>query len=157
MFPPYLKWIASLVFGYFIGQASFTVFNPIVSALLGIHNLESGVVMTSTINQMLYIVGGLALVVGIAVLLYLSRSLSFYQLLGRGCILLGITLLLSMCTLTITLLQEIPDTAPSSETIFWSLLFSVPYLVSGAALLIIGKVVLKKDRNTRTGLTGKAA
>jgi uncharacterized membrane protein len=156
MFPPYLKWIASLVFGYFIGQSSFTVFNPIVSALLGIHNLESGVVMMSTIDKMLYIVTALSLLVGIAAMLFLSRSKTFYQVLGKGCVLLGITLLVSLVTTSMTIGQEFTDTSFDDSFIFWVLLFGLPYLVSGAALIIIGKIVLHKDRKKQEALAGKS-
>lgn len=64
--------------------------------------------------------------------------------------LLGITLLLSLATVVATLIHTLATTDNNETLLFWSLLFGLPFLIAGVALTIIGKFMLRKDRNTRT-------
>lgn len=144
-----LRWIASLCCGFFIGHASFGVFNPLLSSILGIYASDGTLIESNTVDHMLMGSAALSLLTAIAAVFCLVRSMTWYQLLGRACVMLGITLIFSFLLLFLTLDNSSAGNDGNAQVLFWMLLLGLPYLVSGALLSIGGRVILLRDRAKR--------
>ncbi|CAM3918916.1 hypothetical protein GCM10027287_38220 [Bordetella muralis] len=147
MIPTSLKWIASILFGLFVGRASYGFISP---ALFGLFGTDTATTNPDAINGVLIGASVLSLLVAIAVAAFLLRSTNLYQLLGRGCIPLGIALLLGLLAAILMMdTGELRGEGGNDGRValfFWSLIFGLPMLISGLALIIGGWVLLRKAR-----------
>ncbi|WP_415818399.1 hypothetical protein [Bordetella tumbae] len=152
MIPTPLKWIASILFGLFVGRASYGFIHPILFSVFGsaTDTTNGAVTDPNAIDHVLIAASVLALLVAIAVAAFLLRSTTLYQLFGRGCIPLGISLLLGLLAAVLMMdTGELRGEGGNDGRValfFWSLIFGLPMLISGIGLTIGGWVLLRKAR-----------
>lgn len=146
-----VKWIVSIVFGLIIGRVSYGVLLPVFMALSpGEHSAAS-----ADSNTM--IVSGLAvwLVITVITSLMLARIPNLRRLVGWGCVVLGLALVLTIPATLLTMdlganHASAADTRDANTALFfWALIFGLPYVGGGLALTILGTVLVRKNPATK--------
>lgn len=152
--PTAIKWLASVVFGLLIGSASFSVTNPLLQVVFGL-NQPAGAPyepLDAVALERMQIAGAVLYgVIAVVVAVLLARISNMRRLIGWGCVVLGVILLV---TVPIALLQMDPAVhgggagARDANTalFFFLLIFGLPYLGGGLLLTIGGAVLLRKSR-----------
>ncbi|WP_254924363.1 hypothetical protein [Bordetella genomosp. 4] len=154
MIPTPLKWIASILFGLFVGRASYGFIHPALFSVFGFATgaADGTVAAPNTTDYVLIGASILSLLTAIAVAAFLLRSTTLYQLFGRGFIPLGISLLLGLLAAVLMMdtgaLRGEGGNDGRVALFFWSLIFGLPMLISGLGLTIGGWVLLRKARKT---------
>jgi len=147
MIPTPLKWIASILFGLVCGHTSFGFIYPPLSSVT---NADSASISAGAMDYAMMGAAILTLLIACAITYFVSRSTSLYQLFGRGCIPLGVALLLSLLVAVLMMdtgnLSGEGGDSSLAPLFFWGLLFGLPFLFSGLALIIGGWVLLRKAR-----------
>lgn len=146
-----VKWIVSIVFGLIIGRVGYGVLLPVFMAL---SPGEQGAALADS-NTM--IVSGLAvwLVITVITSLMLARIPNLRRLIGWGCVVLGVALVLTIpaTLLTMDLGATHASAADARDAntalFFWALIFGLPYVGGGLALTILGTVLVRKNPATK--------
>ncbi len=152
--PTAIKWLASVVFGLLIGSASFSLTNPLLQIVFGL-NQPAGAPyepLDPVALERMQIAGAVLYgLIAVVVPVVLARISNMRRLIGWGCVVLGVTLLL---TVPIALLQMDPavhggggaDARDANTALFFFLLiFGLPYLGGGLLLTIGGAVLIRKS------------
>lgn len=154
--PIAIKWLASIVFGLLIGSASFSVTNPLLLIAFGLHQPEGTPYVPAdptALERMQIASAVLYALIAVAVAVVLARISNLRRLIGWGCVVLGVMLLV---TVPIALLQMDPGAhtgggagARDANTalFFFLLIFGLPYVGGGLLLTIGGAVLIRKSRN----------
>ncbi|SEJ11891.1 hypothetical protein [Achromobacter sp. NFACC18-2] len=154
--PTALKWLASIVFGLLIGSASFGITNPLLQVVFGLNPpaSEPYVPLDPIALERMQIAGAVLYgVIAVVAAVVLARISNLRRLMGWGCAVLGVILLL---TVPVALLQMDPalhtgggaDARDANTALFFFLLiFGLPYLGGGLLLTIIGAVLVRKNRD----------
>lgn len=146
-----VKWIVSIVFGLIIGRVSYGVLLPVFMAL---SPGEQGAALADS-NTM--IVAGLVvwLVITVIASLMLARIPNLRRLIGWGCVVLGVALVLTIPATLLTMdigtqNASAADTRDANTALFfWALIFGLPYVGGGLALTILGTVLVRKNPATQ--------
>ncbi|MEN4917879.1 hypothetical protein ABE485_04355 [Achromobacter spanius] len=153
--PTAIKWLASIVFGLLIGSASFGVTSPLLQIAFGLHqpaDASYGAADAVAFERMQIASAVLYGLIAVAVAVALARIANIRRLIGWGCLVLGVALLL---TVPIALLEMDPalhtgggaDARDANTALFFFLLiFGLPYLGGGLLLTIGGAVLVRKNR-----------
>ncbi|KNE24614.1 hypothetical protein [Achromobacter spanius] len=146
-----IKWIVSIVFGLIIGRVGYGVLLPVFMAL---SPGEQGAALADS-NTM--IVAGLVvwLVVTVIASVMLARIPNLRRLIGWGCVVLGVALVLTIPATLLTMdagtqNASAADTRDANTALFfWALIFGLPYVGGGLALTILGTVLVRKNPATK--------
>lgn len=146
-----VKWIVSIVFGLIIGRVGYGVLLPVFMAL---SPGEQGAALADS-NTM--IVSGLAvwLVITVIASVMLARITNLRRLVGWGCVVLGVALVLTIPATLLTMdagtqNASAADTRDANTALFfWALIFGLPYVGGGLALTILGTVLVRKNPATK--------
>ncbi|AZS80118.1 hypothetical protein ELS24_17650 [Achromobacter spanius] len=146
-----IKWIVSIVFGLIIGRVGYGVLLPVFMAL---SPGEQGAALADS-NTM--IVAGLVvwLVVTVIASVMLARIPNLRRLIGWGCVVLGVALVLTIPATLLTMdagtqNASAADTRDANTALFfWALIFGLPYVGGGLALTILGTVLVRKNPVTK--------
>ncbi|WP_417221774.1 hypothetical protein [Achromobacter spanius] len=146
-----IKWIVSIVFGLIIGRVGYGVLLPVFMAL---SPGEQGAALADS-NTM--IVAGLVvwLVVTVIASVMLARIPNLRRLIGWGCVVLGVALVLTIPATLLTMdlganHASAADTRDANTALFfWALIFGLPYVGGGLALTILGTVLVRKNPATK--------
>lgn len=143
-----VKWIVSIVLGLLIGRVSYGVVLPFL--------MPADSDMSAGSADTLIIVGLVIwLVVSAIASVALARIPNLRRLIGWGCVVLGVALML---TIPITLLtSDLGSAAPGTQAandvktalFFWVLIFALPYLGGGLALTVLGAILIRKNPASR--------
>lgn len=163
--PTATKWLASILFGLLVGSATYSVTNPLLLIAFGLHQPAGAPYAPSSpgAESTMQIVGGILFVlITIAVAAALARISKMRRLIGWGCVLMGITLLV---TIPVNLLLMGPGAHGASAAdardantalLFFMLIFGLPYLGGGLLLTIVGTVLIRKNCD-KPGMDSSAA
>lgn len=146
-----VKWIVSIVFGLIIGRVGYGVLLPVFMAL---SPGEQGAALADSNTT---IVAGLVvwLVITVIASLMLARIPNLRRLIGWGCIVLGVALVLTIPATLLTMDSgtqnaSAADTRDANTALFfWALIFGLPYVGGGLALTILGTVLVRKNPATQ--------
>lgn len=146
-----VKWIVSIVFGLIIGRVSYGVLLPVFMAL------SPGERSTALADSNTMIVAGLVvwLVITVIVSVLLARISNLRRLIGWGCVVLGVALVLTIpaTLLTMDIGTQNASAADARDAntalFFWALIFGLPYVGGGLALTILGTVLVRKNPATK--------
>ncbi|CUJ16889.1 hypothetical protein [Achromobacter xylosoxidans] len=152
MNPTLIKWLTSVGFGLVIGRAAYGVINSLLQMVFGVDQ-PGAPFDPEALDRMLITGSVLCLVVAGVTAAALLRVADNRRRIAWGCLMLGVTLILTLAAALPTMdLGSHP--AGSSEArdaktafFFWMLIFGLPYLGGGLALTIGGAVMLRKFRN----------
>lgn len=158
MNPTLIKWITSVVFGLLIGRAAFGVVNPILIVLFGLNHPAGQPYVADdpdALDRMLITGTIISALITIGVAAALLRIADNRGRAGWGCVLLGVTLLLTLAASVLTMNPGLQDAATAgaqaandtkTALFFWALIFGLPYLGGGLLLTIGGSVLIRKRR-----------
>lgn len=149
--PNSVKWIVSIVFGLIIGRVSYGVLLPVFMSL------SPGEQSAALADSNTMIVAGLVvwLVVTVIASVLLARIPNLRRLIGWGCVVLGVALVLTIpaTLLTMDLGANHASAADARDAntalFFWALIFGLPYVGGGLALTILGTVLVRKNPATK--------
>ncbi|MDH0734996.1 hypothetical protein [Achromobacter spanius] len=146
-----VKWIVSIVFGLIIGRVSYGVLLPVFMAL------SPGEQDAALADSNTMIVAGLVvwLVVTVIASVMLARIPNLRRLIGWGCVVLGVALVLTIPATLLTMdlgtqnasAADVRDA--NTALFFWALIFGLPYVGGGLALTILGTVLVRKNPATK--------
>lgn len=148
------KWLTSIAFGLLVAHVSFGVVNPALQIAFGLGDSTANA-DPATIDRMLIAAGAASLLIGAALVAALIRIQNFRRLVGWGCAILGIAVLLNLPAALLLMEPGILDPATGGKQaandartalFFWALIFGLPYLLAGLALSIGGWVLIRKNR-----------
>lgn len=163
MNPTLIKWISSVVFGLLIGRAAFSVVNPFLIMAFGLnHPAAQPYVMDdpAVVDRMLITGTIISALITIVAAAALARIPNNRRLVGWGCVLLGVALLLALPASALMMDPTAHDPATAGEQaatdantalFFWLLIFGLPYLGGGLLLTIGGAVLIRKNRAPAQG------
>lgn len=142
-----VKWIVSIVFGLIIGRVSYGVLLPVFLAL------SPGDQAATSGESDAMMLAGLAvwLVVTVIASVILARIPNLRRLIGWGCVVLGVALMLTIPATLLTMdigthAASAADTRDANTALFfWALIFGLPYVGGGLALAILGTVLVRKN------------
>ncbi|MFF7055890.1 hypothetical protein ACFY89_04390 [Achromobacter spanius] len=146
-----VKWIVSIVFGLIIGRVGYGVLLPVFMAL------SPGKQDAALADSNTMIVAGLVvwLVITVIASVMLARIPNLRRLIGWGCVVLGVALVLTIPATLLTMdigTQNVSaaDTRDANTALFfWALIFGLPYVGGGLALTILGTVLVRKNPATQ--------
>ncbi|HEY9271055.1 MULTISPECIES: hypothetical protein [Achromobacter] len=147
------KWIASIAFGLLAAWASFGVLGPVLQRMFGLAD-STGLAYMAALDRMLITTSVVSLLTGVALVVTLVRIPNFRRLLGWGCAVLGVILLLTLAAALLEMEPGIFNPATGGKQaandaytalFFWALIFGLPYLVAGLALTIGGWVLIRRN------------
>ncbi|MBB1594388.1 hypothetical protein [Achromobacter sp. UMC46] len=152
--PTAIKWLASIAFGLLIGRTAYSVFNPLLILAFGLNGPAADLDTSAAVEKMQIVGAIITLLVTVAAAAALVRIPNMRRLIGWGCALLGVSLLL---TIPVNLLMMDPaahDAATAgaraasdanTALFFWALIFGLPYIGGGLVLTIMGIVLVRKN------------
>ncbi|CAB3642877.1 hypothetical protein [Achromobacter pestifer] len=155
--PTAIKWLSSIAFGLLVGRTAFSVFNPLLIIAFGLNAPQTGAYTPSdsaTVDTMQMVGGIISLLITVAVTAALVRIPNMRRLVGWGCTLLGISLLLTIPANLLLMDPAAHDAATvgaraASDTntalFFWVLIFGLPYMGGGLVLTIAGIILIRKN------------
>jgi hypothetical protein len=154
--PTAIKWLASIAFGLLVGRAAYGMVNPLLILAFGLNGPAGADVAAeaATMDKMQLAGGIITLLLTIAVAAALVRVPNMRRLIGWGCALLGISLLLTVPMSLLTMDFPAHDAATvgaraandaNTALFFWALIFGLPYVGGGLALTIAGVILIRKN------------
>ena len=146
-----VKWIVSIVFGLIIGRVGYGVLLPVFMVL------SPGEQSAALADSNTMIVAGLVvwLVITVIASVMLARIPNLRRLIGWGCVVLGVALVLTIPATLLTMdigtqNASAADTRDANTALFfWALIFGLPYVGGGLALTILGTVLVRKNPATQ--------
>ena len=147
------KWLASIAFGALVAWASHGVLGPVMLRMFGLAD-ATGLAYAAALDRMLITTSVVSLLTGVALVAALVRIPNFRRLLGWGCAVLGLILLLTLLAALLGMEPGIFNPATGGKQaandaytalFFWALIFGLPYLVTGLALTIGGWVLIRRN------------
>ena len=152
--PTAIKWLASIAFGLLIGQTTYSLLNPLLVIAFGLNGPAAGADVSGSVEKMQIAGAVVTLLVTIAVTAALVRIPNMRRLIGWGCTLLGVALLLTLPA-SLLLVDPSAHEAATAGTraandantalFFWALIFGLPYIGGGLALTIVGIMLIRKN------------
>lgn len=142
-----VKWIVSIVSGLLIGKVSYGVLLPLLMAASPEANAGDS-------DTMMIVGTGIWLLITIVAAVLLARIPNLKRMIGWGCVVLGVALMVTIPATLLTMdLGTHGDVASNAQAandaktalFFWMLIFGLPYLGGGAALTILGTVLIRKN------------
>lgn len=155
--PTAIKWLASIAFGLLVGRAAYGMVNPLLILAFGLNGPAAGAHVAAeaaTVDKLQLAGGIITLLLTIAVAAALVRVPNMRRLIGWGCALLGISLLLTVPMSLLTMDFPAHDAATvgaraandaNTALFFWALIFGLPYVGGGLALTIAGVILIRKN------------
>jgi len=154
--PTAIKWLASIAFGLLVGRAAYGMVSPLLILAFGLNGPAGADVAAeaATMDKMQLAGGIITLLLTIAVAAALVRVPNMRRLIGWGCALLGISLLLTVPMSLLTMDFPAHDAATvgaraandaNTALFFWALIFGLPYVGGGLALTIAGVILIRKN------------
>lgn len=155
--PTAIKWLASIAFGLLVGRAAYSMVNPLLIIAFGLNEPATGADLAAnaaTVDKMQLAGGIITLLLTIAVAAALIRIPNMRRLIGWGCALLGMSLLLTVPMSLLTMDFQAHDAATvgaraandaNTALFFWALIFGLPYVGGGLALTIAGVILIRKN------------
>lgn len=147
------KWLTCIAFGLLVAWASGGVVNPVMQHAFGLADL-TGLAYMAALDRMLITTGIVSLLIGLALVAALVRIPNFRRLIGWGCAMLGLAVLLNLLGALLAMEPGIFNPATGGKQaandaytalFFWALIFGLPYLGAGLALTIGGWVLIRKN------------
>ena len=114
MNPTLIKWMTSVVFGLLVGRAAFGVVNPILIVLFGLNHPAGQPYVAddpAVLDRMLITGTIISAVITVVVAAALLRISDNRRRAGWGCVLLGVTLLLTLLASVLTMDPGVQDAA----------------------------------------------
>ncbi|WP_447920382.1 hypothetical protein [Achromobacter aegrifaciens] len=147
------KWLISAAFGLLVAWASFGVVNPALQIAFGLTG-STGAADPALVDRMLITTSVVSLLLGVAFVAALVRIQNLRRLIGWGCAMLGLAVLLTLLAALLMMEPGIFDPATGGKQaandaytalFFWALIFGLPYLGAGLALTIGGWVLIRRN------------
>lgn len=154
--PVAIKWLSSIVIGLLVGRASFSLVNPFLIMAFGLNDATGSYTPSdaATVDTMQMTGGIISLLITAIVAIVLARIANIRRLIGWGCVLLGVTLLLTMPASMLLMDPSAHQAATAgaraandanTALFFWALIFGLPYIGGGLLLTIAGTILIRKN------------